>query len=162
MPDYFFIDFSSAFNLIQPHILLRKLPQAKVNPFLIKWYHSFQYDRPQQVRFNSALSDIAVCWTGVPQGCVSSPFLFTVYTNDCVSVEPNQYIVTFSDDTVLLSLLTENSNLNTHYAAVENLVVWCDAHKLQINISKTVEMLMDPGSVGQRFSNFFVSRAPFT
>ncbi len=69
-----FIDFSSAFNLIQPHILLRKLAQAKVNPFLIKWYHYFLYDRPQQVRFNSALSDIAVCSTGVPQGCVSSPF----------------------------------------------------------------------------------------
>ncbi len=40
----------------------------------MKWYHSILYDRPQQVRFNSALSDIAVCSTGVPQGCVSSHF----------------------------------------------------------------------------------------
>ncbi len=63
-------------------------------------------------------------------------------------MEPIQYIVKFSDDTVLLSLLTKNSNLNTCYVAVENRVAWCDAHKLQINISKTVEMLLDPGSVG--------------
>ncbi len=41
----------------------------------------------------------------------------------------------FSDDTVLLSLLTKNSNLNTYYAAVENCVAWYD--QLQINISKT-------------------------
>ena len=32
-----FIDFSSAFNLIQPHILLEKLIQLNVNLFLIKW-----------------------------------------------------------------------------------------------------------------------------
>ncbi len=63
-------------------------------------------------------------------------------------MEPNQYIVKFSNDTVLLSLLTKNSNLNTHCAVVENLVACCDAYKLQINISKTVEMLVDPGSVG--------------
>ncbi len=96
----------------------------------MKWYHSILYE----VRFNSALSDIAVCSTGIPQGCVSSPLLFTCYTHDCVSVEPNQYIVKSSDDTVLLSLLTKNSNVNTHYAAVENLVAWCDAHTLQISI----------------------------
>lgn len=43
-------DFSSAFNLIQPHILLKKLTQEKVNSFLIRWYHSFSSDRPQQVK----------------------------------------------------------------------------------------------------------------
>lgn len=34
------IDFSSAFNTIPLHILLNKLVQLGVNPFLIKWYHS--------------------------------------------------------------------------------------------------------------------------
>ena len=78
-----FVDFSSAFNLIQPHILLKKLVQLNVNPFLIRWYYSFLSNRPQKVKFNSALSDLAVCSTGAPQGCVSSPFLYTLYTNDC-------------------------------------------------------------------------------
>lgn len=36
-----FVDFSSAFNSIQPDIILRKLVQLNVNPFLIRWYHSF-------------------------------------------------------------------------------------------------------------------------
>lgn len=60
----------------------------------------------------------------------------------------NQYILKFSDDTVLLSLLTERSNLGIHSAAVEDLVAWCDAHRLQINTSKTVEMVIDPHLVG--------------
>lgn len=50
----------------------------------------------------------------------------------------------FSDDTVLLSLLTKKSNSSVHSAAVENLVAWCDEHKLQINSRKTVEMVVDP------------------
>jgi hypothetical protein len=98
------IDFSSAFNTIQPHILLRKLALLNVNPFLIRWYHSFLTKRPQQVKFNSSLSNTEICSTGAPQGCVSSPFLFILYTNDCVSSEPNQYVVKFSDDTAVLSL----------------------------------------------------------
>ena len=39
-----FIDFSLAFNLIQPHTLLTKLKQMNVNPYIIKWYHSFLTD----------------------------------------------------------------------------------------------------------------------
>lgn len=54
-----FVDFSSAFNLIQPDILLRELVELKVNLFLIMWYHSFLSNRPQQVKLNSPLSDPA-------------------------------------------------------------------------------------------------------
>ncbi len=53
-----------------------------------------------------------------------------------VSVKQNQYIVTFSSDTVLLIPLTKKLQFE-HYTAVENFVAWCDANKLQINISKT-------------------------
>ena len=145
-----FVDFSSAFNLIQPDILLKKLVELKVNPFLIRWYHSFLSNRPQQVKFNGSLSDSAVCSTGAPQGCVSSPFLFTLYTNDCVSTAPNQHIVKFSDDTVILSLLTKNTDISVHKAAVDTFVNWCDSHQLHINTKKTLEMLVDPRSVGDK------------
>ena len=35
------VDFSSAFNTIQPFVLLEKMKAMKVNPFIIKWYNSF-------------------------------------------------------------------------------------------------------------------------
>ena len=37
-----FLDFSSAFNTIQTNLLLNKIIQQKINPFLIHWYASFQ------------------------------------------------------------------------------------------------------------------------
>ncbi len=40
-----FIDFSSAFNTIQPHVLMKKLNQLGVNPVIIQWYYSFLTDR---------------------------------------------------------------------------------------------------------------------
>lgn len=36
-----FVYFSSAFNMLQPHILIKNQNDFKVNPLLIKWYSSF-------------------------------------------------------------------------------------------------------------------------
>lgn len=147
-----FIDFSSAFNSIQPHKLLEKLINLRVNPFIINWYYSFLTNRIQQVKFNSVLSDVAVNSTGAPQGCVSSPLLFTLYTNDCISQQSNQLILKFSDDTVLLHLLTRDCSIDDDRAAIESFVGWCDNHYLQVYIKKTEEVIIDPRSVGDRSS----------
>ena len=71
-----FIDFNSAFNTLQRYLLLDKLKQLNVNPFIIKWYFSFLTNRVQCVKINEAKSDPEHISTGVPQGCVSSPVLF--------------------------------------------------------------------------------------
>ena len=46
-----FIDFSSAFNTIQPHIMLRKLTDKNVNSNLILWINSFLTCRDKYVKF---------------------------------------------------------------------------------------------------------------
>lgn len=40
------------------------------------------------------------------------------------------------DDTVILGLLTINSNIRNHTSGVERFVEWCDEHHLQINVKK--------------------------
>ena len=59
-----FMDFSSAFNTILPQIMLKKLKQMDVNPYLIRRYHSFLTERQQQVKVNSTLSDTQVIAQG--------------------------------------------------------------------------------------------------
>lgn len=99
------MDFTSTFNTILPQILLYKLKQMEVNQFLIKWYFAFLTARQQQVKVNLTLFDVQVISTGAPQGCVSAPLVFTLCTNGCRNQYTNNYIIKFSDDTAILSLL---------------------------------------------------------
>lgn len=81
-----------------------------------------------------------------------SPLLFTLYTNDCVSSDPNQHVVKFSDHAVIISLMAEELNGSTHRAAVVGSVSWNNNHKLHINTSMTVETLLNTRSAGDQTS----------
>lgn len=154
-----FVDFSSAFDTVKPHCLIKKLRQLGVNPLLLKWYYSFLTDRRQQVKVNHSISEVRRTSTGVPQGCVSSPILFTLYTNDCTSHDPSNLIIKYSDDTALLSLLYNDTNPSVYYSEAERFAKWCDLNHLIINIKKTEEMVFDPKLVGNH-SPVFIHEEP--
>ena len=78
-----FVDFSSAFNTIIPELLHQKLTQFSVPATTCQWIISFLIDRQQHVRLGSISSKTRSISTGAPQGCVLSPLLFSLYTNDC-------------------------------------------------------------------------------
>ena len=73
-----------------------------VNPHLILWVLSFLTDRHQRVRVNGHLSSSRRISTGAPQGSVISPVLYTLYTNDCRSTNPDITYIKYSDDTVIM------------------------------------------------------------
>jgi len=73
------------FNMIQRHLMIIKLQQLNVPPLLIHWIYNFLSDRSQAVRVGSVTSTTITVNTGAPQGCVFSPFLYTLYTDDCRS-----------------------------------------------------------------------------
>ena len=72
-----YLDMSSAFNTLQPHLLFKKLiSEFKLESELALWVLDFLVGRPQQVRVNNTTSSVNVVSTGSPQGCVLSPLLF--------------------------------------------------------------------------------------
>ena len=101
------MDFSSAFNTIQPHVLIKRLLDLEVNTDLVLWIRQFLCDRPQRVRLSSrlcdqpVLSDERVLNTGVPQGCVRPPVLFSVYTNKYTCNNPVLILIKYADDTYI-------------------------------------------------------------
>ena len=136
-----YVDFSSAFNTIQPHILMQKLSVMNVNPKLILWLNNFLTSRPQYVKFLDSHSDVIITNTGAPQGCVLSPMLFTLYTSDCKCISEGCQLFKYADDTALVGLC-DNSDLN-YKREVELFTDWCDKNYLQLNVNKTKEMIVD-------------------
>ena len=81
-------------------------------------------------------------FTGAPQGCVLSPLLFSLYTNNCTSSHPSVKLLKFADDTTLIGLIS-NGDEAAYRDEVESLASWCSQNYLELNALKTVEMVAD-------------------
>ncbi len=102
-----FVDFSSAFNTIIPDLPLPNLTQLSVPSSVCQWITSFLTDRQQLVRLGTFSSSTRTISTGAPHGYVLSPWLFSLYTNDCKSKDPSVKLLKFADDTTLIVLIQD-------------------------------------------------------
>lgn len=87
--------------LLIPHsltLLCKKIIDVKVNPCFILWIRDFVLGRVQYVNLNDQYSDILMTNTGAPQGCVLSPLVFSLYTNDYTSTQHLCKIFEYTDD----------------------------------------------------------------
>ena len=137
------MDYSSAFITIVPQKLFDKLRYLGVDTSLCYWVLDFLLRRPQAVRMsNNQVSDTIILNTGAPQGCVLSPLLYSLFTNDCVSHHKSVQLIKFADDTTLSGCI-HDSDESEYFRGVADLVSWCDDNDLQLNASKTMEMVID-------------------
>ena len=80
--------------------------------------------------------------TGAPQGCVLSPFWYTMYTNSCRSAYSNNHYFKYADDTGLVGLLSDDET-NYYRSDIDHFVSWCVANCLDLNVVKTKELVID-------------------
>ncbi len=102
-----FVDFCSVFNTIITDTLQNKLTQLSIPTSVCQWINSFLTDRQQSVKLGKLTSNTHTISTGAPQGCVLSPLLFSLYTNDCTSKDPSVKLLKFADNTTLIGLIQD-------------------------------------------------------
>lgn len=114
----FFLDLRSAFNTLQPHLMLSVVSSMSVNPYSIKRLQSVLPGRTQQVKVNQTLSEAnsltlvpPPTTTTPPQWCACSPLLFKLFCK-------------FLEDTAILDLLHKDKDIR-HYTThvVKNTVL---------------------------------------
>lgn len=135
------LDFSKAFDSIDHWKLCNKLvnlfnfDRASVN--LIKAYLS---GRSQYVDFNNTVSENVQVLSGVPQGSILGPLLFSMYINDMPTVLTNCTFHLYADDCQLyisgnLNKISEMVSLINR--DIENVLKWCQTNGLILNTKKT-------------------------
>ncbi len=150
-----YVDFSSAFNKIQPHLMMSKLRDMNVNSNLVLWINNFLTQRQQYVSFQGAKSNVIITNTGAPQGCVLSPILFTIYTSDCVCQAENCQLFKYADDTVLVGRCSGDDT--AYRGEVQKFVAWCTRNYLELNVKKTKEMVVDYSTSSHNHPPLFVN-----
>ena len=119
-----------------------------VSSTCLAWFKSYLSERYQAVRINSTLSEKLPVVSGVPQGSILGPLLFSIYVNDLPSAAKNCSSESYVDDTkLLLSFRINDSNtaltdLNEDLIRMRN---WCFDNLLLLNPDKT--KLMGYGSL---------------
>ena len=138
-----FLDLAKAFDCVNHDILLDKLARYGVVNNAYAWFESYLCGRQQAVKFDGCLSAWGPVRIGVPQGSILGPLLFSIFVNDLPSVVNHAQINMFADDTELHcsgeDLPSVQNDLQSDLHRVQN---WLQANRLQLNISKSVMMLI--------------------
>ena len=128
--------FSSAFNIIRLHLLIKTLRNVNTNNTLVVWIMQFLYNSLKRVSLGGALSDELIVNTGTPQGCILSPILFSIYTNEVVSTCTLLILVKFADDVTLFARLQDKNSLAEYLLQIDLLTLWFKESFLVLNVSK--------------------------
>lgn len=136
------IDFRSAFNNVVPSKLLIKLAELGITTLICNWLLDFETDTSQHVWLDHCCFSTLTVNTGVPQGCVLSPFFYSLFTHDCRHEHGSNAIIKFADDTTVIDL-NKHSNELAYREEVDLLAAWSEDNNLTLNTSKTKELIMD-------------------
>jgi hypothetical protein len=84
--DTIYLDFHKSFDTVPHRRLIHKLKGYGILGNLLHWIEDFLNDRKQRVLLNGAHSAWSTVTSGLPQGSVLDPILFTIYINDLPDV----------------------------------------------------------------------------
>ena len=92
-------DLSSAFDTLDINLFLQKMALYGSDSLTLDWFRSFLTDRTQKVKIRNSVSTPLTLVSGVPQGGILSPIVFTLYTADMEMWLTSSKLANFADDT---------------------------------------------------------------
>ena len=139
IPSNIYIDLSKAFDTLIHDILLNKLNYYGVRGVANRLIYSYLSERQQVVQFNDCISEMNSINTGVPQGSVLGPLLFSIYINDLPNCWVIFKMIMYADDTTLYCDLNPGTSnfVNIINGELGKVSKWLSANRLSLNVNKT-------------------------
>ena len=142
-----FLDYRKAFDIVPHAPLMKKLQDIGLHTNLLAWLFDYLTLRKQQVIVDGATSSQCTIVSGVPQGSVLGPLLFSIYINGIteVSISANSYHVLYADDIlcyIYRGISQPKEDLHKVQSDINELERWSEEHLLQMNPSKCKYMII--------------------
>ena len=150
--DIIFLDYAKAFDTVPHCRLIRQVQRFGIGGTLLKWLEDFLHGRRQKVQVNGAVSGWVPVCSGVPQGSVIGPMLFSLFVNDCPKLI-DSIMSLFADDTKLYAALSlslgETSSIQTD---LDKLQDWANMMCMRFHPDKCRTMHMGSNNPQQDYS----------
>jgi hypothetical protein len=151
--DVIFLDFAKAFDKVPKERLLEKLRAHGVRGELLEWVRAWLTDRKQRVVLNGECSSWEEVLSGVPQGSVTGPPLFTVFINDLdQAVKFIGLLKKFADDTKLGQTATQEGRAYLQ-RALDMLCEWASQWGVEFNVKKCKVMHLGNNTEQEYYMN---------
>ena len=150
------LDFSSEFDTIDHTILVHRLhTDFGFTDTVLQWFSSYLTDRTQYVSLCNHCSDFAPVHSGVPQGSVLGPMLFTMYIKPLSAIIDSHSIIhhSYADDLQLqMSAPPDRISelLHSMQSCISDVKAWATANMLRLLFGST----NDVTSHLQRIQNY--------
>ena len=151
--DIFYLDFSKAFDKVPHNKLMVKLEQRGITGDVLKWICNWLSNRTQQVKVGQERSREGPVTSGVPQGSVLGPQLFTVYIDDVDDeAERIDMLMKFADDTKGMKEIRGPEDRDALQATLDKLWEWAERWGMSFNLDKCKIMHVGHGNPNYEYT----------
>ena len=134
-----FFDLSKAFDKVPHCQLLSALANVGVSGSLLNWFRSYLSNRSQRVVLDGYTSEVHPVTSGVPQGSILGPLLFSIYVNSLTKITLCQdfTMIMYADDIVLYKPITSSCDVGALQSDINKVAEWINNAGLCLNANKS-------------------------
>jgi hypothetical protein len=135
--DIFYLDFAKAFDKVPHEKLVIKLESKEITGKVKRWIKNWLTDRSQRVVLGKEESESSKVESGMPQGTILGPPLFTIHIDDIdIEMLLAELAVKFADDTKGVKRIESEQDRNKLLTVFDNLYAWSLKWGMEFNVAK--------------------------